>query len=101
MALFPDTVTTRGQKHLRELIALLPEAKPVMLYFINRGDCPSFAPGDRFDPVYGQLLRAAVAAGVSVFPYRFDITPTGIRYLELAQFLPQQPLSTEVEAKAD
>lgn len=42
IALFPDTVTTRGQKHLQELIALLPYAKPVMLYFINRGDCPFF-----------------------------------------------------------
>ena len=85
VALFPDTVTTRGQKHLRELMALPPQVKPVMLYFINRGDCFSFAPSDRFDPVYGQLLREAVTAGVAVLPYRFEITPIGIRYLGLAQ----------------
>ena len=36
-ALFPDTVTTRGQKHIRELKAMLPEARVCMLYFINRG----------------------------------------------------------------
>lgn len=91
VALFPDTVTTRGQKHLRELMALVPQARAVMLYFINRGDCPYFAPGDSYDPVYGQLLREAVALGVEVLPCRFELTPEGIRYLGLAEFLPVQP----------
>ena len=86
VALFPDTVTTRGQKHLRELMALLPEHRPVMLYFINRSDCDVFAPGDRCDPEYGKLWREAVAKGVEVLPCRFDITPEGIRYLGLAEF---------------
>jgi sugar fermentation stimulation protein A len=85
VALFPDTVTTRGQKHLQELMALLPEAKPVMLYFINRSDCCYFAPGDRFDPTYGKLLRAAIEKGVQVLPCRFEVTPEGIRYLGLAK----------------
>ncbi|ELS01844.1 sugar fermentation stimulation protein [Xenococcus sp. PCC 7305] len=80
-ALFPDTVTTRGQKHLRELTALIPKAQAVMLYFINRSDCSSFAPGDNFDPEYGILLRKAVAAGVKVLPYSFETTPVGIKYL--------------------
>jgi sugar fermentation stimulation protein A len=84
LALFPDTVTTRGQKHLRELTALLPAAKAVMLYFINRGDCPTFAPGDSADPMYGQLLRSALAQGLQVLPCRFDVSPEGIRYLGLA-----------------
>ncbi|MBE7383799.1 MAG: DNA/RNA nuclease SfsA [Leptolyngbya sp. SIO1E4] len=85
LALFPDTVTTRGQKHLRELTDLLPEARAVMLYFINRGDCTAFAPGDEADPTYGELLRAAIAAGLEVLPCRFDITPTQIQYLGLAE----------------
>lgn len=84
LALFPDTETTRGQKHLRELMALLPQARAVMLYFINRGDCTDFAPGDTADPVYGQLLREAIALGLEVLPCRFEITPTSIRYLGLA-----------------
>lgn len=91
VALFPDTVTTRGQKHLRELMALLPQARAVMLYFINRGDCTSFAPCDSADLVYGKLLRAAVAQGVEILPYSFEITPQGIRYLGLTAFLPMQP----------
>jgi sugar fermentation stimulation protein A len=92
LALFPDTVTTRGQKHLRELTALVPKAKPVMLYFINRSDCDLFAPSDRCDPKYGELLREAVVKGVEILPYRFEITPQGISYLGLANFLPQEPL---------
>ncbi len=87
IALFPDTVTTRGQKHLRELMALLPDAKSVMLYFINRGDCNSFAPADNYDPTYGELLRQAVAKGVEVLPLKFEITPQGIAYLGEAKFL--------------
>ena len=85
IAVFPDTVTTRGQKHLRELMSLLPQSRAVMLYFINRGDCDQFAPGDSADPVYGQLLREAIALGLEVLPCRFDITPIGISYLGLAK----------------
>ena len=86
LALFPDTVTTRGQKHLRELMALVPECRAIMLYFINRGDCVSFAPGDAADPKYGELLREAVDKGVEVFPCRFEVTPEGISYLGFADF---------------
>jgi sugar fermentation stimulation protein A len=84
-ALFPDTVTTRGQKHIRELKAMLPDARVCMLYFINRGDCTAFSPGDTADPLYGKLLREAVDAGLEVFPCRFNITPEGIEYLGLAE----------------
>lgn len=93
LALFPDTVTTRGQKHLRELTALVPKAKPVMLYFINRSNCDTFAPSDRCDPKYGELLREAIVKGVEILPYRFEINPQGISYLGLADFLPQEPLN--------
>jgi sugar fermentation stimulation protein A len=93
LALFPDTVTTRGQKHLRELAALLPGTKAVMLYFINRGDCDRFAPSDTCDPKYGELLRQAVEQGVEVLPYRFEINPQGISCLGLADFLPSEPVA--------
>ncbi len=91
IALFPDTVTTRGQKHLQELIALSPAAEAVMLYFINRDDCSYFAPGDRGDPEYGRLFRRAMVEGVKILPSRFQITPSGIYYLGEAEILPEQP----------
>jgi sugar fermentation stimulation protein A len=84
LALFPDTETTRGQKHLRELMALLPQSRAVMFYFINRGDCTHFAPGDITDPIYSKLLRQAIALGLEVLPCRFQVTPEGIQYLGLA-----------------
>lgn len=85
LALFPDTVTTRGQKHLEELTALIPSAQAVMLYFINRGDCFAFSPGDEFDPTYGKLLRQGMSQGLQVLPCRFEVSPQGIRYLGLAE----------------
>lgn len=85
LALFPDTVTTRGQKHLQELMEVLPDSRAVMLYFINRGDCTQFSPGDQADPRYGQLFREAIARGVEILPCRFAPTPEGIRYQGLAE----------------
>ncbi len=86
LALFPDTVTERGQKHLRELIDVVRQgSRAVMLYFINRGDCTDFAPGDNADRLYGQLFRQAISEGVEVLPCRFDVTPEGVRYLGLAK----------------
>jgi len=78
-AVFPDTVTTRGHKHLRELIALAQQGIGAgIFYFINRGDCVRFGPGDGPDPQYGRLLREAVQAGVQVYPYSFEVSPSGI-----------------------
>jgi sugar fermentation stimulation protein A len=85
LALFPDTVTTRGQRHLQELMAIVPQSRSVMLYFINRGDCDRFSPGDTADPIYGRLFREAIDRGVEILPCRFEVTPEGIRYLGLAQ----------------
>jgi len=84
LALFPDTETTRGQKHLRELMALLPQSRAVMLYFINRGDCTDFAPGDTADPSMVSCFAKTIAQGLEVLP-RFEVTPPGIHYLGLAQ----------------
>jgi sugar fermentation stimulation protein A len=87
IAVFPDTETTRGQKHLRELIDVMPSSRSVMLYLINRGDKTKFAPGDTTDPIYGQLLRAAVAKGLEVLPCRFEVSPQGVKYLGLAELI--------------
>ena len=71
LALFPDTVTTRGQKHLRELISLYPDARAVLIPCISRNDLEIFAPGDSADPLYGKLFREALSNGVEVIPCAF------------------------------
>ncbi|AFZ54549.1 DNA/RNA nuclease SfsA [Cyanobacterium aponinum UTEX 3222] len=87
IAMFPDTETIRGQKHLKELIELSADAKPVMLYFINRSDCKHFTVGREFDQIYGRLFDEALDKGVKILPCRFDISPQGINYLGIAQIL--------------
>ncbi len=86
LALFPDTITTRGQKHLRELTNIIDSKhKSTIIYFINRGDCSRFAPGDEADPSYGKLLRDALEKGLEILACRFRQSPQGIDYLGLGE----------------
>ena len=71
LALFPDTVTTRGQKHLRELMSICPGSRAVLIPCISRNDMEIFAPGDSADPLYGVLFRQALSAGLEVIPCSF------------------------------
>ena len=84
LALFPDTVTERGQKHLEELMGVLPEARAVLVPCLSRGDVAQFAPGDSADPRYGELFREALAAGVEVLPCRYSFGADGIDWLGVA-----------------
>jgi sugar fermentation stimulation protein A len=75
-AIFPDSVTLRGQKHLRELIGLVRAGRrAVMLFLVNRDDCDEFGPADEIDPVYGTLLREAANKGVELLAYTATVTP--------------------------
>jgi sugar fermentation stimulation protein A len=80
MALFPDAVTERGQKHLRELMEVVRNGdRGVILFTVQRGDGNAVAPADRIDPEYGRLLREAVANGVEALAYRALVRPEEIR----------------------
>lgn len=91
LALFPDTVTERGQKHLEELAGLLPEARAVLLPCISRGDAHLFAPGDSADRRYGDLFRAALAAGVEVLPCTYRFSATQVCWHGVAKVLEREP----------
>jgi sugar fermentation stimulation protein A len=85
-ALFPDSVTTRGQKHLRTLMEVKAKGiRAVMLYIIQRSDVEIFAPAIEIDPKYAELLKNAVNAGVEVIPMQAKVTPEKI---ELVKKLP-------------
>jgi sugar fermentation stimulation protein A len=83
VALFPDSVSERGAKHLRELMRLKAQGlRPVQLYCVQRGDVREVRPADGIDYEYGQTLREAIATGVEVLAYRAKVTPTEIRLEE-------------------
>ena len=78
-ALFPDAVTTRGQKHLRELMEVVGNgSRGVIFFVVQRGDCLSVSPADLIDPEYGRLLREAVKKGVEAVAYQALVTPEEI-----------------------
>ena len=66
-ALFPDAVTTRGQKHLEELTSLSQKGYDCeMLFVIQRSDCQSFGIAHSIDPDYAKKLKEAKKAGVKI-----------------------------------
>ena len=83
VALFPDCVSERGSKHLRELMRLKARGlRPVQLYCVQRGDVKEVRPADGIDHEYGRTLREAIAAGVEVLAYRAKVTTREIRLAE-------------------
>lgn len=78
-ALFPDSVTTRGQKHLKTLMDVKAAGmRAVMLYIIQRTDVEVFAPAVEIDPVYAKKLKTAVAAGVEIIAMQAEVSPEDI-----------------------
>jgi sugar fermentation stimulation protein A len=74
-AAFPDAVSERGTKHLKELIRLKRKGhRTAVVFVIQRGDCGSFRPADEIDADYGRWLRRAWRAGVEVLHYRARVT---------------------------
>jgi sugar fermentation stimulation protein A len=83
VAHFPECVSERGSKHLRELVRLKAlGARPVQLYCVQRGDVKEVRPADGIDFEYGRTLREAIKAGVEVLAYRAEVTPGEIRLKE-------------------
>jgi sugar fermentation stimulation protein A len=74
IASFPDAVTGRGLKHLRELQRQVDNGdRCVIFYLIQRMDAKMFRPADSIDPAYGAALRDAVSAGVEIMVYDVKI----------------------------
>jgi len=79
VACFPDAVTERGQKHLRELLLAKRQGwRAAVLFLVQRGEAESFTPADAIDPEYGRLLRTAVAGGVEALAWRTAVMPEAV-----------------------
>ena len=78
-AAFPDAVTERGRKHLRELQAEVESGRrAVLFFFVGRADVSRWRPADEVDPAYGTTLREAVASGVELLAYGMRFSRRGI-----------------------
>lgn len=79
LAEFPDSVTERGLKHLRELANMVAEGhRAVMIYLIQRSDAKRLAMATDIDLSYAEGLATAMAAGVEALGVVCALTPTGI-----------------------
>jgi len=75
VAAFPDAISERGTKHLKELMRLRRKGhRAAVVFVIQRQDCHSFRPADEIDIEYGRWLRRAIKVGVEILPYRARVT---------------------------
>lgn len=84
VALFPDTVSQRGAKHLQDLQDIVAKGdgtRAVMFFLVQRNDCSEFRPAFHLDSFYTFKLHEAVAAGVELLCYSIDVRPDGVRLL--------------------
>ena len=83
-ALFPDAVSARGSRHLRELMRVVEHRgrRAVLCFCVQRADVEEVRPADDIDPEYGRTLREALANGVEAIAYRARLSPNGIALVE-------------------
>jgi sugar fermentation stimulation protein A len=83
---FPDSVTARGAKHLRELGDMVEEGhRAVMFYLVQRADCKIMDIARDIDPEYDAELKKAIKRGVEVICYQCDV---GLREIKVTTPVP-------------
>lgn len=81
VAQFPDAVSLRGQKHLKELMDLRKSGlRAAMLYVVQREDVQKMRPATGIDKKYSELLKEAHAAGVEIFVYQCKMNLSEISF---------------------
>ncbi|EAR55586.1 sugar fermentation stimulation protein [Photobacterium sp. SKA34] len=84
---FPDAATTRGQKHLRELMEMVDQGnRAVLLFAVLHSGIDNVSVADHIDPIYAQLLTQAVKAGVEVLCYKAELNKNQIKLTNCIEF---------------
>jgi sugar fermentation stimulation protein A len=90
LAEFPDSVTTRGAKHLEELADMVAQGhRAIMFYIVQRPDCDCFALAHDLDPGYAAAFARATARGVEAMAY---VCHVGLNGVVLDRRIPIAPL---------
>lgn len=81
VAAFPDAVTTRGQKHIREMMDIVASGeRAAFFYCVQRADARCFGPADYVDAEYARLFYGGLEAGVEARPHLALPGPGGIGF---------------------
>ncbi|WP_437610232.1 DNA/RNA nuclease SfsA [Erwinia sp. V71] len=76
---FPDAVTVRGQKHLRELAKIAAEGERAVLFFaVLHTGIEDVSPARHIDTQYAELLVQAQQSGVEILCYKAQLSPAGL-----------------------
>lgn len=87
-AMFPDTVTTRGQKHCYELAQLSQQGfQAKLLFCVMRESITQFKIAHHLDPDYAKALEYAVEQGVEVLCYACEMSLLGIKLTQAIKFI--------------
>lgn len=71
LVVFPDAVTARGTKHLRELMLMLQQGHRAVLFFcVQVSGAQRMEVAADIDPIYAETLAEAVSAGLEVLAWR-------------------------------
>ncbi len=85
---FPDTVTTRGQKHLRELTEMAQTgSRAVLLFTVLHSGIEKVSAAHHIDAKYSTLLKQAQDAGVEVLCYKAELSITEAKLLSAIEFI--------------
>ena len=77
---FPDAVTSRGLKHINELISANKKGyKIFILYLVQREDCNSFSIAKDIDANYEKALAKAVKNNLNILCYDCKFSSKGIK----------------------
>jgi sugar fermentation stimulation protein A len=75
LGVFPDAVSARGLRHLRELQRVAAGGgRAVLLFCVQRADVLAVRAASEIDPAYARGLREALAGGVEVLAWQCVIS---------------------------
>lgn len=85
LAIFPDTVSTRALKHVKELTELQTKTsfKCILLFLVAREDCIAFRPAKEFMPEYLDACREAQNKGVTLIAAQWKVSPLELTFGKL------------------
>ena len=80
IAEFPDAITSRGAKHINELIKASKKGYKIYIAFIiQREDCDQLSIASDIDPEYSQIFSKAIRNKLKVLCYDCKFSTKGIK----------------------